>query len=262
MVDIRLHVFGVGVHGAELVHHNHFAVLADAAQVDDGRAVRCCIVHGLGNLAGGDEELALAELLVDHLEAGTVETTDNLHAAHGAVLAARQREVEASCQLQFGAHAVPQVVPAYQQVVEAPRVSVQQQLVFQSRRHRVAADVGVLGDYVVDGIQLLVELLYGVERSREEYQLGRHAFETVAHRFGCAGGDGYHENFAARLGLTVHQVLERTLVAHLAGGFEHLPHLGVDSPVGGQLGTVVASGLGVVLFEFVLQLEEAFFHGL
>ena len=260
VVDIGLHILGVGVHRAELVHHNHLAVLADAAQVDDGRACGRCIVHRLGAFAGGDEELALAELLVDHLEAGTIEAADDLHAAHRAVLAACQRVVEAPRQPQLGTHAVPQVVPADQHVVEAPWVLVHQQFAFQSRRHQVAADVGVLWHHVVDGVQLLVELLYGVQRSRQEYQLGRQPVEAVAHCLGSAGGDGHHEHLAARLGLTVHQVLERTLVTHLAGGFEHLPYLGVDRPAGSQLGAAVASGLGVAVFEFVLQLKEAFLH--
>ena len=88
--------------------------------------------------------------------------------------------------------------------------------------------------------------------AREEYQLGRQSFEAVAHGLGSAGSDGHHEDFAFWLGLTVSQVFEGALVTHILGGFEHLPHFGINRLALCQLGTTVATGLGIRLVKFVL----------
>jgi len=111
LVEVGLQVLAVAVHGAELVDTDDFAVLADTAQLDEGGAGGYVVPDGGLLLAGEDEKLALAELLVEDFETGSIEAAEDLDAVVGAVLALGDGHIEAAGgAAELRTHPVPEIV--------------------------------------------------------------------------------------------------------------------------------------------------------
>jgi len=107
LVDVGLKVLGVGMHGAELVDADFFAVQAFATQTNEEAGGGMVVAYGLALLAGNDVELAVADFFAQDFEAGAIEFAQHLDAREGALVSLGDPHIEIAHEEQFGADAAP-----------------------------------------------------------------------------------------------------------------------------------------------------------
>ena len=103
-------------------------------------------------LAGKDKELALAELLVEDFEAGTVEAAEDFDTVIGATLALGDGHIEAAGgAAELGAHPVPEIVAGEDEVRDAPGVALHNHLALEHSGAAVTPQVAAGGEVLVGG---------------------------------------------------------------------------------------------------------------
>lgn len=173
LVEVGLKVLAVAVHGAELVDADDFAILAHTAQLDEGGAGGHIVPDGGLLLAGEDKELALAELLVEDLETGSIEAAEDFDTVVGAVHAFGDGHVEAAGgAAELGAHPVPEIVAGKDKVGDAPGVALHDELALEHGGAAVAPQVAAGGEVLVGAVEEGVEVLHLVEGLLAEEDLG------------------------------------------------------------------------------------------
>ena len=244
-VEIGLQVLAVAVHGAELVDTYNFAVLADTAQLDKGGAGGNIVPDGGLLFTSKDKKLALAELFIEHLETGTVHSTEHLDTVVGAALAFGDGHIQAASGFaELGANTMPEIMKGEDKVADAPRVFLHDELALEYGGAAVAPQVAAGGEVLVGAVEEGVEVLHLVEGLLAEEDLGVDGIvlgETVA-LVGIDDDGGGGELFAVFF-----HPCEGFLETHVAGLDEDAAHVGVVDLLGGEAGAVVGSALGVVV---------------
>ncbi len=253
LVEVGLQVLAVAVHGAELVDTDNLAVLADTAQLDEGGAGGHVVPNGGLLLAGEDKELAFAELLVEDLETGTVQTAEDFDTVVGAVLALGDGHVETARGLaEFGANTVPEIMKGEDNVADAPGVFLHDELALEYGSTAVTPQVTAIGEVLVGAVEQGVEVLHLVERHLVDKYMGMKAVvlcQAVA-KVGvdddCGGGK------LAFMGFYPRKTLRK---AHTAGLGKDSAHIGILDFLRSEAGAVVGSALGIVFrnFRFVIE---------
>lgn len=110
LVYVRLEIFGIGIHGAELVNPNQLAVFSHTSQLDERCACRLVVPNRCLDFTGKDEELAVAKLFIYHLEACAIHPSEDFHPVVRAVLPFGHGEIDFFQPRHLRTETVPQVV--------------------------------------------------------------------------------------------------------------------------------------------------------
>lgn len=156
--DIRLEIFRVRIHRAELVHTNHVSLISNTVQFDKGTKSRIVVPDGFAELLSQDKEFSLVETLIHDLETSPVHSSQEFHPAVTAVLSLRYPHIEPTGPAHPGENPVPEIVEEIEHLSGESGTGALNHLPLQTRCSGMAQKVStvhhVLVRFVQEGIQV------------------------------------------------------------------------------------------------------------
>lgn len=171
LIDVVLQVFAVGVHGAQLLHVDRFAVLSQALEADQG-PIGGILVRARGSGFSEDEMHVSVEFaLVHQFEAAEIEASQHLGFGESPVAAFGEREVPSLQDGQLGSDALEQKIQKIEDRTEnrsEPMVELAPAL---GDRLPVAEEDAAFHQHFVDPDQIQVEAAEIVDPVQIDKQL-------------------------------------------------------------------------------------------
>ncbi len=176
---VVLQVFGIGMHGAELVDGERFPVLADALQADDEAVCGVHVVVRVADFSDGVPGEAVDFTVFERFEAAGDQASECFGQRNDAVFAFGDAEVEPFCDAELGEQALDDEVGQVVRVAQGSGV-----LADQAGAELLggfdAADVGAAGEQgAVDRLEVLVKEAGVVDFAVADQPLRHLALQTV-----------------------------------------------------------------------------------